>query len=241
MAMVKCPKCGREISDKADVCIYCGCRVERYLAEQAENEAKELAIKNGTYVDPAIRRKKILSAALTVLIVVLFIAAVSLYAILSNADDTDLNIAVAEDATEEFLNGGLQPYLDDIIEKCGLNDLMAELAVDYDSIQKLTLSVDFGVNVSFVSDEIDDYYCERYDSDERKDKLRSVMQAFSQEAANLDNETFEFTTSADDYIRLHLYTDYHTITTSDGREYYYNDTDSYEELTVDGEEILGNE
>lgn len=28
MALIKCVECGREISDKSDVCIYCGCPVK---------------------------------------------------------------------------------------------------------------------------------------------------------------------------------------------------------------------
>ena len=29
MAFVKCPECGKEISDKATVCIHCGCPIEK--------------------------------------------------------------------------------------------------------------------------------------------------------------------------------------------------------------------
>lgn len=39
MAMIKCPECGKEISDKANACIHCGCPLETKLeAEQCKPE-----------------------------------------------------------------------------------------------------------------------------------------------------------------------------------------------------------
>lgn len=36
MALMNCPECGREISDKAEVCIGCGFPVQKYLEEQKQ-------------------------------------------------------------------------------------------------------------------------------------------------------------------------------------------------------------
>lgn len=40
MALIKCPKCGKEISDKAKKCIHCGCIMEIYMKSDVESEAK---------------------------------------------------------------------------------------------------------------------------------------------------------------------------------------------------------
>lgn len=29
MAMIKCPECGKEVSDKAEVCVNCGCPISK--------------------------------------------------------------------------------------------------------------------------------------------------------------------------------------------------------------------
>lgn len=40
MGLIKCPDCGKEVSDKANVCINCGFPIEEYLKEQAEQRRK---------------------------------------------------------------------------------------------------------------------------------------------------------------------------------------------------------
>lgn len=41
MALIKCPECGREISDKANVCIGCGFPIKEHLEEAAKEKVKE--------------------------------------------------------------------------------------------------------------------------------------------------------------------------------------------------------
>ena len=44
MALIKCPKCGKEFSDRAHACTQCGTskeEVQRIIKEQAEREAAE--------------------------------------------------------------------------------------------------------------------------------------------------------------------------------------------------------
>ncbi|MPM89730.1 hypothetical protein SDC9_136842 [bioreactor metagenome] len=36
MALIKCPDCGREISEKAFKCLYCGCTIESNLDDRVE-------------------------------------------------------------------------------------------------------------------------------------------------------------------------------------------------------------
>jgi ribosomal protein L37E len=40
MALIKCPECGQEISDKATVCIKCGFPIEKHIKEEAEKTKK---------------------------------------------------------------------------------------------------------------------------------------------------------------------------------------------------------
>lgn len=41
MALIKCPECGKEISDKADACPYCGCpSIETVEAEKIKDSTK---------------------------------------------------------------------------------------------------------------------------------------------------------------------------------------------------------
>lgn len=42
MALIKCPECGHDVSDRAISCPYCGFPVERELKKQREQEQKEL-------------------------------------------------------------------------------------------------------------------------------------------------------------------------------------------------------
>lgn len=33
MVLIKCPECGKEISDKAEKCIHCGCPIKTHIAQ----------------------------------------------------------------------------------------------------------------------------------------------------------------------------------------------------------------
>lgn len=52
MALIKCPECGREISDRAEACIHCGCPIEKASAEvfepHKEEECKEKTMETVT-------------------------------------------------------------------------------------------------------------------------------------------------------------------------------------------------
>lgn len=41
MALIKCPECGKEISDKARVCVNCGCPISEYIEEKKEDNQKK--------------------------------------------------------------------------------------------------------------------------------------------------------------------------------------------------------
>lgn len=42
MALIRCPECGREISDKASACPGCGCPVKEFGQEEQQKAAREL-------------------------------------------------------------------------------------------------------------------------------------------------------------------------------------------------------
>lgn len=44
MALIKCPECGKEISDKAKMCIGCGFPLEEYLLENNKSDSEETQI-----------------------------------------------------------------------------------------------------------------------------------------------------------------------------------------------------
>ena len=43
MALIKCPDCGKEVSDKSEVCIKCGCPLQGEVKEEKiEKQVSEL-------------------------------------------------------------------------------------------------------------------------------------------------------------------------------------------------------
>lgn len=41
MALIKCPECGKEISDKCEICIGCGFPIKKFLQEQETKRVTE--------------------------------------------------------------------------------------------------------------------------------------------------------------------------------------------------------
>lgn len=41
MALIKCPDCGRELSEKAFKCLYCGCTIESNMVDNVEEISLE--------------------------------------------------------------------------------------------------------------------------------------------------------------------------------------------------------
>ncbi len=50
MALIKCPECGKEISDKAEVCIHCGYPIKKYENQNLHTE-ENIIIINGVAVN----------------------------------------------------------------------------------------------------------------------------------------------------------------------------------------------
>ena len=45
MALIKCPECNKEISDKADACVHCGCPTERTARAIEKSKSNKLSVK----------------------------------------------------------------------------------------------------------------------------------------------------------------------------------------------------
>ena len=48
MALIKCPECGKEVSDKSEICIYCGYPIKDFILSDIENVLSKinLCLKN---------------------------------------------------------------------------------------------------------------------------------------------------------------------------------------------------
>ncbi len=40
MALIKCPECGKEISDKSEICVHCGYPLKNVMEEVEENDSQ---------------------------------------------------------------------------------------------------------------------------------------------------------------------------------------------------------
>ena len=69
MALIKCPECGKQISDKAKVCPHCGIEVQRVLAEIRETQR----------IQRKKRRKRILISSVSVCVVAIIAVSAYLY------------------------------------------------------------------------------------------------------------------------------------------------------------------
>ena len=79
MGLVKCNECGKEISDKAEKCIHCGCPIKDINVENSNTIIKKVEKKGN------IRDNKKLSK-LEIVLCILFIAGLSLYLGMSSVD-----------------------------------------------------------------------------------------------------------------------------------------------------------
>lgn len=71
MALIKCPECGKEVSDKSETCIYCGCPIKDGEAKEQENEKNGSSTQNAAKQDHNKNRKKIIFVIVGCLAVIL--------------------------------------------------------------------------------------------------------------------------------------------------------------------------
>ena len=44
MALIKCEECGREISDRANACVHCGCPISQDAGKRVDNSRDDLEV-----------------------------------------------------------------------------------------------------------------------------------------------------------------------------------------------------
>ena len=54
MALIICPECGKEVSDKADVCIHCGYPLHKYIGEEKKLETLTVSEGNASIATPIV-------------------------------------------------------------------------------------------------------------------------------------------------------------------------------------------
>lgn len=78
MALIKCPECGKQISDRAEVCPHCGIEVQRVLAEIREKEKQQQEERRQSRKK---RRKHIIISTVSVCVVAIIAVSAYLYSI----------------------------------------------------------------------------------------------------------------------------------------------------------------
>lgn len=60
MALIKCPECGKEVSDKAAACIHCGCPIQKVHTEQQYAPPKQEVYEENSATVGMAKRDKLL-------------------------------------------------------------------------------------------------------------------------------------------------------------------------------------
>ena len=66
MALINCSECGKQVSDTAAVCPYCGCNIQKVLKKQAQELKNKQAIEDW---NSAPQSSKIISTILSIVII----------------------------------------------------------------------------------------------------------------------------------------------------------------------------
>lgn len=57
MALIKCPECGKEISDKASACIHCGCPIEQKIYEIIDGKQADITFLLDNHIEKIVKIK----------------------------------------------------------------------------------------------------------------------------------------------------------------------------------------
>ena len=117
MAMIKCPECGKEISDRAEVCPGCGYPVEDYLQETKEKEQREIPEKKWNEsekkVSMLIKNRKFQISAIVLAILVLAIVMVYKWIHVEVIHDVTWGMSVSQVKQREDKYDGNSGYYDE--------------------------------------------------------------------------------------------------------------------------------
>lgn len=93
MALIKCPECGREISDKAPACPHCGYPLEKSNVNQEKIESKDSELKQETSVPETIKSEKKKIPILPICIIAVIVVAIVAGGLYYNKVQTEKRIA----------------------------------------------------------------------------------------------------------------------------------------------------
>lgn len=146
MALIKCPECGKEVSDKAGKCPQCGCPIEERKDEGVNNninieESSDVVSNNEKIIMKTKERRPLSKNAIIgiILVIVAVIIGITVYLVIT-ADSRNYKAGqnlYAEEKYDEALEkfSALEGYKDskDMIEKCEY-----ELSVDGQFLKALS-------------------------------------------------------------------------------------------------------
>lgn len=130
MALIKCPECGKEISDKAPACIHCGCPMNQEPEQNTESsntQDQETAVANRPMWK--VKRNGIVPVVI-VLMAALVCAAIAISAYIGGADVRDVEkkadnvIKSAEEYLQSAIDSGIDIPDDDADQR--LQDALNE-------------------------------------------------------------------------------------------------------------------
>ena len=117
MAMIKCPECGKEISDRAEVCPGCGYPVKDYLQETKDKEQREIPEKKWNEsekkVSMLIKNRKFQISAIVLAILVLAIVMVYKWIHVEVIHDVTWGMSVSQVKQREDKYDGNSGYYDE--------------------------------------------------------------------------------------------------------------------------------
>lgn len=99
MALIKCPECGKEISDKAGTCPNCGCPIQS--EQKAEETPPVNTVTQGTIPKKPKKKGRFLKILLIVAVAIVVIGVIGSIGGNSNGNDQKENEASSETKTEE--------------------------------------------------------------------------------------------------------------------------------------------
>lgn len=142
---------------------------------------------------------------------------------------------LAEYAKEQFMENDYDDYIKNLREKSGLSDLDIEMNIsDYYNYDKKNKELMAQGNLTFTSDEIDNYYTPGSQEEELKD-LADILNKLKE--AYYEKSRYKYTNSKGTvYLDIsNGVSDQFFVTTSSGREYKFSYYGNYDDIEVDGE------
>lgn len=140
-------------------------------------------------------------------------------------------------AEEQFMATDYTEYIKELREKSGLSDLEVDLKINYNheyDYDKKSKTLHAEGKLSFLSDEIDNYYT----VGKRQEELRDLAKILNNlKSAYYENPKYEYTNNKGKVILKisNGVSDEFTVTTKAGREYNFSYYVNYDNIEVDGD------